>query len=108
MNFAALAAKCAPARMSSPVIRTCTSSCKHKVKPMNDEFNDDLGTPTAEDLEQCYGSKYLGAADLGDRKIKSRIEKVRKETMQQQGGKPERPKLVLYFTTLDKGVVDRW
>jgi hypothetical protein len=70
----------------------------------DDDFDNDLDTPTEADLDACYGSKYLGASDLGDRKVKSRIGKVRKETMQQQG-KPERPKFVLYFTTLDKGVV---
>lgn len=71
---------------------------------MSDDFNDDLDTPTEADFDSCYGSKYLGAADLGDRRIKSRISKVRKETMQQQRGKPERPRLVLYFTNLDKGL----
>jgi hypothetical protein len=73
---------------------------------MSDDFSDtDLDTPTERDLDELYGSKYLGAADLGDKKIRTRIAKVRKETMQQQGGKPERPKFVIYFTTLDKGVV---
>lgn len=72
---------------------------------MSNDFTDDLDTPTEADLDTCYGSKYLGAADLGDRKIKSCIAKVRKETMQQQGGKPERAKFVLYFTTLDKAMV---
>jgi hypothetical protein len=66
---------------------------------------DDLSTPTEADLEDCYGSKYLGAADIGDKKIRTRIGKVRKETMPQQGGKPERPKFVIYFTTLDKPMV---
>jgi hypothetical protein len=72
---------------------------------MADDFDDDLNTPNEADLDACYGGKYLGAVDVGDRKIKSRISKVRKETMQQQGGKPERPKFVVYFTNLDKGVV---
>ena len=66
---------------------------------------DDLNTPTEADLEDCYGSKYLGAVDIGDKKIRSRIGKVRKETMPQQGGKPERPRFVIYFTTLDKPMV---
>ena len=57
---------------------------------MNDDFNDDLNTPTEADLDDCYGSKYLSAADLGDKKIKTRIAKIRKEPMRQQGGKPWR------------------
>ena len=72
---------------------------------MSDEFNDDLETPTEADLDSCYGSKYLGAVDIGDKKIRTRIAKVRKETMQQQGGKPERAKFVIYFTTVDKPMV---
>ena len=72
---------------------------------MSDDFDDDLDTPSEADLEQCYGSKYLSAADLGDKKIKTRIGKIRKEPMRQQGGKPERSKFVIYFTTLDKPMV---
>ena len=72
---------------------------------MSNDFNDDLDTPSEGDLEQCYGSKYLGAVDIGDKKIRTRIGKVRKETMPQQGGKPERSKFVIYFTTLDKPMV---
>ena len=72
---------------------------------MTEDFNDDLETPTEADLDSCYGSKYLGAVDIGDKKIRTRIGKVRKETMQQQGGKPERAKFVIYFTTIDKPMV---
>jgi len=72
---------------------------------MSDDFSDDLETPTEADLDSCYGSKYLGAVDIGDKKIRTRIGKVRKETMQQQGGKPERSKFVIYFTTIDKPMV---
>jgi hypothetical protein len=72
---------------------------------VEDNFSDDIGTPTEADLDECYGSKYLGAVDIGDKKIRTRIGKVRKETMPQQGGKPERPKFVIYFTTLEKPMV---
>jgi hypothetical protein len=58
---------------------------------MSDDFNDDLDTPSEADLEQCYGSKYLGAVDIGDKKIRTRIAKVRKETMPQQGGSRSGP-----------------
>jgi hypothetical protein len=72
---------------------------------MADDFDDDLGTPTEEDLEKCYGGKYLNAADIGAKKIKTRIKKVTKETMQQQQGKGERAKFVLYLSTIDKPMV---
>jgi len=70
----------------------------------SDFTDDDIGTPTEADLNECYGSKYLGAVDLGDKKIRTRIAKTCKETMRQQDGK-ERPKIVAYFTTLDKPLV---
>jgi hypothetical protein len=69
-----------------------------------DFVEDDLGTPTEADLDDCYGSKYLSATDLGDKKIRTRIAKIRKETMRQQSG-AERSKFVIYFTTLDKPMV---
>jgi hypothetical protein len=72
---------------------------------MSDDFSDDLETPTEADLDSCYGSKYLGAADLGDKKIRTRIGKVRKETMPQQDGKPQRTRFVLYFKSIDKPLV---
>jgi hypothetical protein len=72
---------------------------------MAEDFNDDLDTPSEADLDDCYGSKYLGAVDIGDKKIRTRIGKVRKETMAQQGGKKERDKFVLYLTTIDKPMV---
>src|SRR5207344_486087 len=53
------------------------------------DFYDDLSTPTEDDLNSCYGSKYLSAADLGDKRIRTRISKIRKEVMQQQGGTAE-------------------
>ena len=65
---------------------------------------DDLSTPTEADLDDCYGSKYLSAADLGDKKIRTHVGKIRKETMRQQSG-AERSKFVIYFTTLDKPMV---
>jgi hypothetical protein len=68
------------------------------------DFTDDLDTPTEKDLDDLYGSKYLGATDLGDKKIRTRIAKVRKEALQQQG-KEARTKFVIYFTTLDKAMV---
>lgn len=87
--------------------RICPRSCNTKdhIMATQDDFNDNLDTPTEKDLDDCYGSKYLGAVDLGDRKVRSRIGKIRKETMPQRDGKPSRPKIVIYFTTLDKPLV---
>jgi hypothetical protein len=69
-----------------------------------DFVEDDLGTPTEADLDDCYGSTYLSAADIGDKKIRTRIAKIRKAPMRQQSG-TERTRFVIYFTTQDKPLV---
>jgi hypothetical protein len=72
---------------------------------MADEFLDhDLDTPTEADLDLAYGSKYLSASDVGDKKIRTRIQKVRKETLKGNDGR-ERLKFVLFYDTLDKPMV---
>ena len=68
------------------------------------DFNDDLLTPTEADLEACYGSKYLSATEVGDRKIRTKIAKVRMEELQRPGGKTQK-KFVLGFSTIDKEMV---
>lgn len=68
------------------------------------DFSDDLNTPTEADLDSCYGSKYLSALEIGSRKIRTKIAKVRKEGLQQQGGLT-RNKFVLSFSNLDKELV---
>lgn len=69
---------------------------------------DDFDTPTEAtspgDLDACYGSKYLSATEVGDRKIRTRIARIRKEALQQQGG-GTRTKFILSFSTLDKELV---
>jgi hypothetical protein len=71
---------------------------------MIEDFSDDLNTPTEADLDACYGSKFFSATDLGDRKIRTKIARVRMEELRQQDGKA-RKKFVLGFTTIDKEVV---
>jgi hypothetical protein len=64
----------------------------------------DLDTPTEHDLDLAYGSKYLSATDVGDKKIRAKIVKVRKEEMRGDDGKT-RTKFVLFFEGLDKAMV---
>jgi hypothetical protein len=72
---------------------------------MSDEFSDyDPDTPTEADLDLAYGSQYLGTVDLGDRKIRARIQKVRKGELTGQDGR-KRTKFIVYFDALDKPVV---
>jgi hypothetical protein len=67
-------------------------------------FNDYNDTPTEADVDACYGTKYASATEVGDQKIRTKIARVRKETLQQQGG-TAKPKFILAFTTLDKEMV---
>jgi hypothetical protein len=66
------------------------------------DFEDD--TPTEADIDACYGSKYLSAAEVGNRKIRTKIARVRKEPLQQQGG-GTKTKFILAFTNHDKEMV---
>jgi hypothetical protein len=68
------------------------------------DFEDYLDTPTEADLDACYGSKYLSAAEVGDRKIQTKIAKVGKKALQQQGG-GTKTKFVVSFTNIDKELV---
>jgi hypothetical protein len=73
---------------------------------MSDEFHDtDLDTPTEADLDLAYGSKYLGTIDLGNRKVRARIQKVGKEMMTSKDGGPKRMKFIVFFDALDKPMV---
>ena len=52
---------------------------------MADEFfaheADTETAPTEADLAQAYGSKFLSGPDIGDKKIRTKITKMRKEEM---------------------------
>jgi hypothetical protein len=68
------------------------------------EFDPNDDTPNEEDLEACYGSKFLTATALGDRKIRTEIVRIRKQALQQQGG-GTKDKFILSFATVDKEMV---
>jgi hypothetical protein len=71
---------------------------------MADFLVNDLDTPTESDLDQAYGSKFLSAADVGTRKIRTRIAKVRKAELRVIDG-TKRVKFVLHFEDIDKPMV---
>ena len=72
---------------------------------MADDFVEhDLDTPTEADLNQLYGSRFLSAADVGNRKIRTKIEKVRKEHLRNGDG-TKRVRFVLHLDGIDKPMV---
>jgi hypothetical protein len=74
---------------------------------MTENFPDreyDPETPTEQDLDQCYGSKYLAVTDVGKDKRRVKILKVRKEILKSNDGK-ERAKIILFFSGFDKPMV---
>jgi hypothetical protein len=76
-----------------------------KGKNMANDFTEqDLDTPTEADLDSVYGTKYLPTGDVGTRKIKTKILKVRKEELRGKDDKM-RVRFVLYFESLDKALV---
>ena len=47
---------------------------------MADEFAEtDLDTPTERDLDEAFGSRFLGVVDIGDKKIRTKILRVKKD-----------------------------
>lgn len=72
---------------------------------MGDEFPEaDLDTPTERDLDLAYGSQYLSAADVGERKIKTEIEKSRNAVLKSDDGK-ERKRIVIWLKGVEKPMV---
>jgi hypothetical protein len=64
----------------------------------------DLETPTEADLDLAYGSQYLSANDIGDRKIRTKIKKVRKQELRGNDDK-KKTKFILFFESIDKPMV---
>jgi hypothetical protein len=91
------------ARHRVPTRRRLIRTCTRKDLIMYQEFNDH-DTPSEADLDLCYGSKFLSATELGDKKIRTRILKVKKEPLRGQDGK-EKNKFILSFSNIDKSLV---
>jgi hypothetical protein len=72
---------------------------------MADHFQDhDNDTPTEADLDQAYGSKFLSAADRGDRNIRTRIMKVKQAALRGSDG-TVRVRFLLYLEGIGKPMV---
>lgn len=73
---------------------------------MADEFPEtDLDTPTEHDLDEAYGSQFLGVVDIGTKKIRTKIVKVRMQPIEdRKTGKPKK-RAVVFFENVDKGLI---
>ena len=73
---------------------------------MSEEFPEtDLDTPSAHDLDEAYGSRFLGVVDIGDKKIRTKIVKVRKEEVKDRDSGKTRKRFVVFFENIDKPLV---
>jgi hypothetical protein len=73
---------------------------------MADDFVEhDTDTPTEHDLDEAYGSRFLGVTDIGDKKIRTKIVKVRKEEVKDRDSGRMKKKVLVFFENLDKGLV---
>jgi hypothetical protein len=73
---------------------------------MGDEFVEhDLETPTEHDLDEAYGSRFLGVVDIGDKKIRTKILKVRKEEVKDRDTGRMKKRLLVFFESIDKPLV---
>jgi len=72
---------------------------------MADDFTEhDLDTPTEADLDLAYGSQYLSATDIGDRRLRTKILKVRKAELRGSDDK-KKMKFILFLESIDKPMV---
>lgn len=73
---------------------------------MADEFSEhDLDTPSAEELDAAYSSRFLGVVDIGTKKIKTKISKVRMEEIKDRNSGRPRKRAVVFFEGVDKPLI---
>jgi hypothetical protein len=73
---------------------------------MSDEFPEtDINTPTEHDVDEAYGSRFLGVTDIGAKKIRTTIVKVRKEEIKDRESGRIKTKLLVFFANIDKPLV---
>lgn len=73
---------------------------------MSDEFLEhDLDVPTEHDVDEAYGSRFLGVVDIGTKKLRTKILKVRKEEVKDRDTGRMKKKLIVFFESIDKGLV---
>ena len=65
----------------------------------------DLDTPTEADLDEAYGSRFLGVGDIGDKKIRTKILKVRKEDVKDRETGRMKKRFLAFFEGIDKPLV---
>jgi hypothetical protein len=72
---------------------------------MADDFHEhDHETPTEADLDQAYGSRFLSVADVGNRKIRTTIVRIKKEDLPSGDG-AKRPRFVVSCAHVEKPMV---
>ena len=70
---------------------------------MADEFPEtDLDTPTEHDIDEAYGSRFLGSVDIGAKRIRTKILKVRMEPVKDRETGKTRKKPIVFLENIEK------
>ena len=73
---------------------------------MGDDFPEiDPDIPTEHDIDEAYGSQYLGVTDVGDRKIRTRIVKTKKEQVRDRESGKLKKRIVVFFENVAKPLI---
>ncbi len=73
---------------------------------MGDEFLEQISTRQREcDVDEAYGSQFLGVADVGDKKIRTKILKVRKRDVKDRDTGRLKKTIFVFFENIDKPLV---
>src|SRR5262249_30984027 len=77
-----------------------------KENTMAEEYLEpDLDTPTEADLDAAYSSRFLGVVDFGNKKIRTKIAKVRKEEVKDRDSGKLKKRFLVWFDHIDKCLV---
>jgi hypothetical protein len=73
---------------------------------MSDEFPEtDLDMPAEKDLDEAFGSRFLGVVDIGDKKIRTKILQVKKDDVKDRESGKLKKKILLFFENIDKALI---
>lgn len=73
---------------------------------MGDEFSEtDPDAVTEHDIDEAYGSQYLGVTDVGDRKIRTLLVKTKNEQVRDRESGKLKKRILVFFENVAKPLV---
>ena len=61
--------------------------------------------PRQRDIDEAYGSRFLGAVDVGDRKMRTKLLRVKKEEVRDRDTGKMKKRILVFFENINKPLV---